>query len=219
MAAIIILGGSYLLVTIGSELWEVTLGSFQPASKLANGLANPNGRAFDLESAAADSGLLANPSQNRHYEARPVPHEFGGGDAVGTEEPVAGPESKSFRPAATDFSSKLSTRVAKLPAVNKSDSFSIASEVRDAPDHYFVQLASLRSEGEALNQMASLKGRYQTLLPIQAYMIRQVDLGDKGIYFRVLAGPYLSRFVASAYCAELLSEGQGCLVLRQRQAP
>ena len=43
-------------------------------------------------------------------------------------------------------------------------------------------------------------------------MIRRVDLGDKGIYFRAMVGPFASGSEASQVCSSLKSAGGQCIV-------
>jgi hypothetical protein len=43
-------------------------------------------------------------------------------------------------------------------------------------------------------------------------MIKRVDLGDKGIYFRAMVGPFASGNEASEVCSSLKSAGGQCIV-------
>ena len=42
--------------------------------------------------------------------------------------------------------------------------------------------------------------------------IEKVDLGTKGIYYRVQAGPFTDKNAARDVCAKLTPKGQPCLV-------
>jgi cell division septation protein DedD len=83
-------------------------------------------------------------------------------------------------------------------------------------DRFFVQLASLRTEQRAREELAQLRSDYQRDLRAYNFTVQRADLGAKGVFYRVLVGPYLSRFVASGYCSEIRSVGGDCMVLRRK---
>ena len=93
----------------------------------------------------------------------------------------------------------------------------VRADLRGAENgFFFVQLASLRTEERARKELAELRDDQRLELRNQNFMVQRADLGSRGIYYRVLVGPYLSRFVASAYCSEIQSAGQDCMVLRRK---
>jgi TPR repeat protein len=71
------------------------------------------------------------------------------------------------------------------------------------PGAFAVQLASLPSEAEAAAAGDGLKARYPDLLGAVALQVRRADLGDKGVWYRVLAGPFAARRAATDLCARL----------------
>ncbi|MGE0119620.1 MAG: SPOR domain-containing protein [Dongiaceae bacterium] len=73
----------------------------------------------------------------------------------------------------------------------------------DPAGAFAVQLASLPSEAEAAAAGGGLKARYPDLLGAVALQVRRADLGDKGIWYRVLAGPFAARKAATDLCARL----------------
>ncbi len=83
-------------------------------------------------------------------------------------------------------------------------------------DTFFVQLASLRTEERAHAELTQLRDDYWRDLKDHNFIVQRADLGSKGVFYRVLVGPYLSRFVASAYCSEIRSSGGDCMVLRRK---
>lgn len=80
---------------------------------------------------------------------------------------------------------------------------------------HVVQLASYRSEDEAMADWARIETRLGTYLAGKTYQIQRADLGDRGIYFRLRIGPFASSDTAQAYCAGLKERGQDCLALRR----
>jgi cell division septation protein DedD len=79
---------------------------------------------------------------------------------------------------------------------------------------YAVQLTSQRSEAEAQSAFRSLAAKYPTQLGGQQPIIRQADLGAKGIYFRALVGPFASMEQAAGLCSSLKAAGGSCIVQR-----
>jgi hypothetical protein len=79
---------------------------------------------------------------------------------------------------------------------------------------YTVQLSSQRSEPEAQASFRSLQSKFPSLLSDRQPIIRRADLGDKGIYFRAMVGPFTSAEEASGFCGSLKTAGGQCVVQR-----
>jgi hypothetical protein len=79
---------------------------------------------------------------------------------------------------------------------------------------WLVQLGALKSEGEAKTEWTRLRGVDKDLLGDFASDIVRVDLGAKGIYWRLRAGP-MDEAKARTLCAALGKRGQGCLVAKK----
>jgi len=77
---------------------------------------------------------------------------------------------------------------------------------------YAVQVTSQRSEGEAQSAYRELQAKYPNQLGGREPIIRRADLGDKGIYFRALVGPFASSEQAVGLCSGLKAAGGDCLV-------
>ena len=76
----------------------------------------------------------------------------------------------------------------------------------------YVQLASQRSEAEAQQTVQAINTRYGVLFGGASPEIRQVDLGERGIFYRVLV-PAASRDAAANICANVKAAGGDCLLL------
>jgi hypothetical protein len=83
-----------------------------------------------------------------------------------------------------------------------------------APTEYLIQIAALRSEDAAQGEWERVSGRHPTLLSAYQPMIVQSDLGERGIFYRLRAGPLADRSAAEQLCAALAAENVGCLVVR-----
>jgi cell division protein FtsN len=77
---------------------------------------------------------------------------------------------------------------------------------------YFVQVASRRSEAEAESSLRSIQGRYANLLSGHQHVIKRVDLGGRGVYYRAMVGPFGSRNEAAQFCGGLKAAGGDCIV-------
>jgi hypothetical protein len=76
----------------------------------------------------------------------------------------------------------------------------------------YVQLASQRSEAEAQQTVQAITTRYGVLFGGASPEIRQVDLGERGIFYRVLV-PAASREAAANLCTNIKAAGGDCLLL------
>jgi hypothetical protein len=76
-----------------------------------------------------------------------------------------------------------------------------------------VQVSSQRSEAEAQAAFRSLQGKFPSQLGGKQVVIRQADLGAKGVYFRALV-PAGSSAEAAELCSNLKSAGGSCLIQR-----
>lgn len=72
-----------------------------------------------------------------------------------------------------------------------------------------IHLASYTSEAKAREGWDQLRRKFPDLAGLQPNIIR-VDLGAKGIFFRLRAGPLASGQAAQAVCAKLKAGGQFC---------
>lgn len=76
-----------------------------------------------------------------------------------------------------------------------------------------VQLASVRSEGEAAAEWRRLAGRHPDALGGLSMQVAKVDLGEKGIFYRV-QGAGADEARAKSACAQLRAQNVGCVVVR-----
>jgi len=77
---------------------------------------------------------------------------------------------------------------------------------------YAVQISSRRSEAEAQADFNSVQKKYPNLLGGRHVIIRRVDLGQKGVYYRSLIGPFANSEDASKLCSGLKAAGAHCFI-------
>lgn len=78
----------------------------------------------------------------------------------------------------------------------------------------YVQVSSQKSEADALNSYKALQGKYSGILGSRQATVRRADLGDKGVFYRALVGPFTSTDEATQFCVNLQSAGGKCIVQR-----
>lgn len=78
---------------------------------------------------------------------------------------------------------------------------------------YVVQVAALRSQDEAKRLWDKLSGNMSDILTTSYYAdVKRVDLGTKGIYYRLRVAGVIDKDSASRMCSQLKTRGQDCIV-------
>jgi endonuclease YncB( thermonuclease family) len=77
-----------------------------------------------------------------------------------------------------------------------------------------VRLASVRTPESARNEWARLKRENADLLGNLRANAVPVDLGEKGTYYRIQAGPFGDAAAAERLCGELKKRNHGCILAR-----
>jgi hypothetical protein len=94
-----------------------------------------------------------------------------------------------------------------------------APQVAALPDAktggFVVQLAALRAKEAARPAWARMQKAHPALLGSRELAIQEVDLGDRGIFYRVQAGFFADRAGARDTCNALKARGQDCLVVKR----
>jgi hypothetical protein len=89
-----------------------------------------------------------------------------------------------------------------------------AAAAHAASGGYAVQVSSRRSEAEAKAAVHQLQSKYSSVLGRHPVLVRRVDLGAKGVYYRAMIGPFGSSANASKVCSDLKKAGGSCFVQR-----
>jgi hypothetical protein len=79
---------------------------------------------------------------------------------------------------------------------------------------YLVQVSSQKNEADAQASFRALQGKFPTVLGSRAPLIKRADLGEKGVYYRAMVGPFGSPDEASQFCGSLKTAGGQCVVQR-----
>ena len=155
------------------------------------------------------------------------------GDAAengGAPAPVATPATKPApraaaappagrNPSSANASAPLSLAPGGAPPDPAPTRMAATSPVQTAPapsgGGYVVQVSSQKSESDAQASFRALQGKYPSVLGSQSVVVKRVDLGEKGVYYRAFAGPFGSADQATQVCNNLKAAGgPQCLIQR-----
>ena len=85
------------------------------------------------------------------------------------------------------------------------------SETAGGSGNFFLQIAARNDQDAAMAAFASLQQKYAGVLGNHAPSVRKVDLGEKGVWYRLLVGPIESKGEAEQLCEQLKTAGmKGC---------
>jgi hypothetical protein len=192
---------------------SVSPGTLPPATA-ANGVM-PNSeprkvRTLAVKGDAAENGGV--PANVAAPAARPAP-------APRTATAPAAAPPAAHNPSSANASAPLSL----TPGVAQPDPAptrtAAANPVQTAPapsagGGYVVQVSSQKSESDAQASFRALQGKFPAVLGSRSPLIKRADLGDKGVYYRAMVGPFGSSDEASQFCGNLKTAGGQCVVQR-----
>jgi cell division septation protein DedD len=102
-------------------------------------------------------------------------------------------------------------------ATPEAPSGEVTGAVTPGGEEIMVQLASLKTQDAAQATWLRVQDRYAALLGGVQGRVERADLGERGIYYRVQAGPFPSRETAAEVCRQLKAQGQNCLITTSAQ--
>lgn len=79
---------------------------------------------------------------------------------------------------------------------------------------YYVQLASITARDRADSEWKKLKASFSSQLSASNYRVQQADLGAKGTFYRIQAGPFSKNDATSICNAIKAQKPGGCLVVK-----
>jgi len=79
---------------------------------------------------------------------------------------------------------------------------------------YLVQVSSQKNEADAQSSYRALQSKFPGVLGSRPPVIKRADLGDKGVYYRAMVGPFGSTEEAAQFCGNLKTAGGQCVVQR-----
>jgi hypothetical protein len=83
-----------------------------------------------------------------------------------------------------------------------------------SPHSFRIQIASLSSKKSAEIEKKRLWAKHKNILGVLDGKIMQVDLGNSGVRYRVVAGPISSHKKARELCSKLSAAKVGCIIMK-----
>jgi hypothetical protein len=174
--------------------------------------------------AAASNGALGDePKRVRTYAIRPdQPDSVPQGSVPAPRAPTqaraqapapAANAPVSLAPGAAPAPSAAPTRM-QTAAATTAPAATPAPAASAATGGYMVQITSQRSEADAQASYRAQQLKFPNVLGSHQPSIRRADLGEKGIYYRALIGPFGAADEAGQLCSSLKSAGGQCVVQR-----
>lgn len=152
---------------------------------------------------------------------KPVDAPAGTADAKPALAPAANsPETLAYVRSVLDQKEKDSapTEVAaaqpeNLDSIEPTAGASATAAAAIKPGNYYVQLASISSESAAPKEWVKLQKTYSALSDAK-YRVQRADLGAKGIFYRIQAGP-MSKDSAKSICDAVKAQKPGgCIIVQ-----
>jgi len=190
-----------------------------PERPLERSPANPSGGTAAAGNAsvaanaapAGSSAPTAGPAvtvQNRPAP-QPVPNQAPAGKA---QQPTQQPAPAAAPPRAAS-AQPLAPPTAQQTQASPQARTATPATTASAGGNAKVQLASLPEQAQAQATWSQLQRKFPNELDSLTPSFERVDLGARGTYYRVQAGPLRDRAAAQALCEKLSAAKQGCLVV------
>jgi hypothetical protein len=125
--------------------------------------------------------------------------------------PVPAIKSPAMKPAAAPVSGPATGAPRQLAAAVPQAPASLPSAAGSA---YLLQIGAYKSQADAEGAWKTYKARHAALLSGYSDNIQQVDLGERGTWYRLRIGGLSDREVATALCDRLKADGGACILGR-----
>lgn len=78
----------------------------------------------------------------------------------------------------------------------------------------YVQVSSQKTEADAQASFRAIQAKYSGIIGSKPSSIKRADLGQKGVFYRAMVGPFANAEEATQFCVNLKSAGGQCIVQR-----
>jgi cell division protein FtsN len=114
--------------------------------------------------------------------------------------------------AETEAPAKVEVKVEPEPVAVSPKVEAVKETVPPAAGDYYIQLGSVKSEDGAESEWKKIVAKYPSILSGYGHRVESADLGDKGVFYRIQAGPVSQEAATSACNAIKKIDANGCLV-------
>ena len=115
--------------------------------------------------------------------------------------PLASPKSENKTGITPEIVPEVSTNIPPLVTEN----------------NYMVQLISVRTPAEASKEFTRISNKNKSIIGNREPLVKEVDLGERGKFYRVNIPGFVSLDAANEFCSALKENGQDCLVVKVPQ--
>jgi len=207
--------------TKGSGIIRRDLLSFERVAYLQDGtrIVSSGGEDYQPGFKQTDPGTPPPPAEP-YAGVQPLPVQVSDAMADLKNGQKAGAEKDAQSGAPMSLSAEQSTGAAKQEMAKTADVSTAAEPAGAAPKQmaaapaagsYLVHLSSYKDPKNADSGWANLKGRFPNLLSGMSPTVKRVDLGTKGIFHRLYAGPVANADDAKKLCAAFKQRGVYCV--------
>ena len=104
-----------------------------------------------------------------------------------------------------------------LDSVNR-EALIVKKENKSATNNFQIQLLAVRSAAAVEKEWVRLKKKHISLLGKLSLNVVRVNLGEKGVFYRLHTGPLANKGTARALCDALIKVKVACLVIRPNKS-
>ncbi len=115
-------------------------------------------------------------------------------------------------PLARLISEALEETQARTDPTRKPEPAAAAHLAPSTPGNFAIHLESAESDTNVQSSWDHLQATYPAQIADKSLLVKEVDLGDQGVFYRILAAPYADASAANAACRALEGRGQYCAV-------
>jgi hypothetical protein len=127
--------------------------------------------------------------------------------------PTAAPRVTQTAPASTG-NGPIALTPQAAPAVEARPKVASISPSTSNGSGSYVQVSSQKTEADAQASFRAIQSKYSEVLGSKQSTIRRADLGEKGVFYRALVGPFGTTDEAATFCVNLKAAGGQCIVQR-----
>ena len=167
------------------------------------------------DSNAGDGGIESLMAEVMEVETQTVDNSVMNLDAVKSETEIPEVASVEETQSEEDLIPLASPKSDNKPEIVADEPINIAPIVAD--NNYMVQLISVRTPAEASKEFTRIYNKNISIIGNREPLVKEVDLGDRGKFYRVNIPGFVSSEAANAFCGELKENGQDCLVVKVTQ--
>ena len=168
-----------------------------------------------------ESGLAAPPetpldlpaAEHAETEAEPLetPGAVEAGDVALAAEAATAPQSAEQIAAERRAKEQAAVITSQIEAIDPGATDAAAQTSAATTGAFVVQIGAFKEDAEAASHWQAFKKRHGDLTGVLKPDIKRVDLGGKGVWYRLRVGPFETRQNAVAFCEVLRTRGGDCI--------